>query len=279
LPGPRQSLNISDTFFLSNRGLNMPAPTAAEGFWACFIALLLALVAVWFLARWARQRFEATGRGFPTLIASLVLIVGLPSLAALVFGDPFHWTVPELKGFNFRGGWVLIPELMALTLALTVYTAAFIAEIVRSGIKSVSHGQTEAARSLGLPAGKTLRLVIVPQALRVIIPPMTNQYLNLTKEEGMNWGMMRGIWSSVADLAVVQAQDVLGLGHEARMNTPATLGGNWCWRALPGAFTPELAQKLHDAMELYGRLPEEPAAEPGETEKSEDAEKAAEPKT
>ena len=105
------------------------------------------------------------------------------------------------------------------------------------------------------------------------------QYLNLTKEEGMNWGMMRGIWSSVADLAVVQAQDVLGLGHEARMNTPATLGGNWCWRALPGAFTPELAQKLHDAMELYGRLPEEPAAEPDETEKSEDAEKAAEPKT
>ena len=105
------------------------------------------------------------------------------------------------------------------------------------------------------------------------------QYLNLTKEEGMNWGMMRGVWSSVADLAVVQAQDVLGLGHEARMNTPATLGGNWCWRALPGAFTPELAQKLHDAMELYGRLPEEPAAEPDETEKTEDAEKAAEPKT
>ena len=105
------------------------------------------------------------------------------------------------------------------------------------------------------------------------------QYLNLTKEEGMNWGMMRGIWSSVADLAVVQAQDVLGLGHEARMNTPATLGGNWCWRALPGAFTPELAQKLHDAMELYGRLPEEPAAEPDETEKSEGAEKVAEPKT
>ena len=105
------------------------------------------------------------------------------------------------------------------------------------------------------------------------------RYLNLTKKEGYHWGMMRGIWSSVADLAVVQAQDVLGLGHEARMNTPATLGGNWCWRALPGAFTPELAQKLHDAMELYGRLPEEPAAEPDETEKSEDAEKAAEPKT
>lgn len=104
------------------------------------------------------------------------------------------------------------------------------------------------------------------------------QYLNLTKEEGMNWGMMRGIWSSVADLAVVQAQDVLGLGHEARMNTPATLGGNWCWRALPGAFTPELAQKLHDAMELYGRLPEDPAAEPDETENRKTQKKRRNPK-
>ena len=118
-----------------------------------------------------------------------VLIIGLPSLAALVFGDPFHWTVPELKGFNFRGGWVLIPELMALTLALTVYTAAFIAEIVRSGIKAVSHGQTEAARSLGLPAGKTLRLVIVPQALRVIIPPLTSQYLNIVKNSSLAAGI------------------------------------------------------------------------------------------
>ena len=118
-----------------------------------------------------------------------MLIVGLPSLAALVFGDPFHWTVPELKGFNFRGGWVLIPELMALTLALTVYTAAFIAENVRSGIQAVSHGQTEAARSLGLPAAKTLRLVIIPQALRVIIPPLTSQYLNLTKNSSLAAGI------------------------------------------------------------------------------------------
>lgn len=189
LPGPRDSLNLGDTFFLSVRGLNMPAPSMAEGFWPFLIAIVLALVAIVVLARWARQRFEATGQTFPTLIASLVLIVGLPSLAALVFGDPFHWTVPELKGFNFRGGWVLIPELMALTLALTVYTAAFIAEIVRSGIKAVSHGQTEAARSLGLPAGKTLRLVIVPQALRVIIPPLTSQYLNIVKNSSLAAGI------------------------------------------------------------------------------------------
>jgi general L-amino acid transport system permease protein len=184
LPGPRQSVNLGDTFFLSNRGLNMPSPTMAEGFWPFLIAVVVALVAIWFLARWARQRFEASGKGFPTLISSLVLIVALPSLAALVFGDPFHWTVPELTGFNFRGGWVMIPELMALTLALTVYTAAFIAEI-----QAVSHGQTEAARSLGLPAGKTLRLVIIPQALRVIIPPLTSQYLNLAKNSSLAAGI------------------------------------------------------------------------------------------
>ncbi len=189
LPGPRQSLSIGDTFFLSNRGLNMPSPTLAEGFWPFFIAIVLALAAIYFLARWARQRFESSGRSFPTLLCSLALVVGLPTLAALAFGDPFHWTVPELKGFNFRGGWVMIPELMALTLALTIYTAAFIAENVRSGIQAVSHGQTEAARSLGLPDGKTLRLVIIPQALRVIIPPLTSQYLNLTKNSSLAAGI------------------------------------------------------------------------------------------
>ena len=189
LPGPRQSLSLGDTFFLSNRGLNMPAPSMAEGFWPFLIAVVLALVAIWVLARWARLRFESTGQGFPTLITSLVLLVALPGLAALTFGDPFHWTIPEVKGFNFRGGWVLIPELMALTLALTVYTAAFIAEIVRSGIQAVSHGQTEAARSLGLKPTVTLRQVIIPQALRVIIPPLTSQYLNLAKNSSLAAGI------------------------------------------------------------------------------------------
>ncbi|PRD18364.1 UNVERIFIED_CONTAM: yhdX, partial [Trichonephila clavipes] len=136
LPGPRQSLSLGDMFFLSNRGLNMPSPTMAEGFWPFLIAVVVALAAIFYLARWARQRFEASGQGFPTLITSLVLIVGLPALAILVAGQPFVWDVPELKGFNYRGGWVMIPELMALTLALTIYTAAFIAENVRSGIQA-----------------------------------------------------------------------------------------------------------------------------------------------
>jgi len=189
LPGPKQSLSIGDTFFLSNRGLNIPAPSMAEGFWPFLITLGLALLAVLLMARWAHRRFEASGQAFPALLSGLGMLVLLPALAVLIFGSPFHWTVPELKGFNFRGGLVLIPELLALTLALTVYTAAFIAENVRSGIQAVSHGQTEAARSLGLKPGVTLRMVIIPQALRVIIPPLTSQYLNLVKNSSLAAGI------------------------------------------------------------------------------------------
>ena len=189
LPGPKQSLSIGDTFFLSNRGLNMPAPSLAEGFWPFLITLGLALLAVLLMARWAHRRFEASGQAFPALLTGLGMLVLLPAFAVLIFGSPFHWTVPELKGFNFRGGLVLIPELIALTLALTVYTAAFIAENVRSGIQAVSHGQTEAARSLGLKPGVTLRKVIIPQALRVIIPPLTSQYLNLVKNSSLAAGI------------------------------------------------------------------------------------------
>ena len=153
------------------------------------ISVLLAIVAVVVMVRWAKKRFEATGVAFHTFWAGLGLLLVIPGLCALVMGAPVHWEMPELKGFNFVGGWVLIPELLALTIALTVYTAAFIAEIVRSGIKSVSHGQTEAAASLGLRPGPTLRKVIIPQALRVIIPPLTSQYLNLVKNSSLAAGI------------------------------------------------------------------------------------------
>jgi general L-amino acid transport system permease protein len=189
MPKPRESLSFGDSFFLSNRGLNMPSPTAAEGLWPFLLAIVIALVAVIFLARWGKARREERGAGFPVLWISLALLIVIPGLSVLGFGDPFHWSVPVLQGFNFRGGWVMIPELMALLLALTIYTAAFIAEIVRSGIQSVSHGQTEAARSLGLRPGSMLRLVIVPQALRVIIPPLTSQYLNLAKNSSLAAGI------------------------------------------------------------------------------------------
>ncbi|VXC77675.1 amino-acid transporter subunit; membrane component of ABC superfamily [Pseudomonas sp. 8Z] len=189
LPGPRSSINLNDAFFLSNRGLNMPAASAAEGFWPFVIGLVITLVAIVLMVRWANRRFEATGVPFHKFWVGLAMALGIPTLFALVFGSPLHWELPELKGFNYVGGWVLIPELLALTIALTVYTAAFIAENVRSGIKAVSFGQTEAARSLGLSNGTTLRKVIIPQSMRVIIPPLTSQYLNLAKNSSLAAGI------------------------------------------------------------------------------------------
>ena len=189
LPGPRQSLGINETFFLNSRGLYLPSPGPTDSFGLFAGAVIVAIIGVVLLSRWSKARFEATGKYFPISLGAVPLLVGLPGLAILLGGNPLQWSVPELTGFNFSGGWVLIPELMALTLALTIYTAAFIAENVRSGIMAVSHGQTEAARSLGLPAGKTLRLVIIPQAMRVIIPPLTSQYLNLAKNSSLAAGI------------------------------------------------------------------------------------------
>jgi general L-amino acid transport system permease protein len=184
-PNPRQSHNLWDLFFLSNRGLYMPAPVPESGFGVVPAAFVLGIAGAVFLARWARKRQEATGRQFPVIWASLGLILGLPILALLLAGIPFHWDYPHLQGFNFEGGMVLIPEFVALAFALTIYTGAFIAENVRAGIMAVSHGQTEASYALGLRPGPTLRLVIIPQAMRVIIPPLTSQYLNLTKNSSL----------------------------------------------------------------------------------------------
>ncbi len=186
LPSPKQSkLNLFDAFFLNIRGLYAPKPIFEPGFGWIWTALLLAVVAVIVLARWARRRQDKTGEQFPVFFTSLGILVGLPVLAAIATGFPISWELPVLKGFNFRGGLVLIPELVALVVALSLYTAAFIAEIVRAGIMAVSHGQTEAAYAVGLRPGPTLRLVVIPQALRVIIPPLTSQYLNLTKNSSL----------------------------------------------------------------------------------------------
>jgi len=185
LPSPRQSLSLGDAVYLNIRGLYLPRPLPEPGFWWLPGTLVLAVICVYLLARWARRRRETTGRSFPIVPLSLGALLGLPGLAALLTGIPLGWQYPVLGGFNFRGGVVVIPELMALLLALSVYTAAFIAEIVRAGIQSVSHGQTEAAYALGLRPAQTLRLVVIPQAMRVIIPPLTNQYLNLTKNSSL----------------------------------------------------------------------------------------------
>ncbi|MBD1550995.1 amino acid ABC transporter permease [Pseudomonas typographi] len=185
LPGPRQAHGMLDMFFVSSRGLNMPAALLAPGFGPFVVAVVVAIVATVLMARWATKRFEQTGQPFHKFWTGLAIMIVVPALAALLFGAPVHWEIPAIRGFNFVGGWVLIPELLAVVLSLSVYTAAFIAEIVRSGIGSVSHGQTEAAHSLGLRNGPTLRKVIIPQAMRVIVPPLTSQYLNLMKNSSL----------------------------------------------------------------------------------------------
>ncbi|WP_407295708.1 amino acid ABC transporter permease [Stutzerimonas zhaodongensis] len=185
LPGPRESLSLWDVVFINNRGVQMPAPSAGEGFWPFWIAMFVALVAIVMLNRWARERRHATGQTFPVFSASVALFIAIPTVCSVLMGAPFLWEVPELQRFNIRGGWVVIPELVSIVLALAIYTAAFIGETVRAGIQSVSHGQTEAAASLGLRPGRVLRLVIIPQAMRVIIPPLTSQYLNLAKNSSL----------------------------------------------------------------------------------------------
>jgi general L-amino acid transport system permease protein len=185
LPGVRQSLNILDVFFLNQRGLFVPSPIFLPGFWIIPAAFLVGAAAAVAVSIWARRRQAATGQQFPSFLVGLGLVVGLPLLVGLLLGSRLDWSYPELTGFNFTGGTQIIPELMALALGLSIYTASFIAEIVRSGILAVSHGQTEAALALGLRRSWIMRLVILPQALRVIIPPLTSQYLNLTKNSSL----------------------------------------------------------------------------------------------
>jgi len=189
LQNPRQSVALFGSFFLSNRGFVIPKPIGTAGFEPFAVAVLVGIVASLLWRRYARRQLFESGRMiriWPYVVGSLI---GLPLVTSLVFGAPVTFEIPELKGFNFSGGSRLIPEFVALTLALSTYTAAFIAEIVRAGILSVHRGQMEAGASLGLSRGSTLRLIVVPQALRVILPPLTNQYLNLTKNSSLAVGI------------------------------------------------------------------------------------------
>nr|WP_321444651.1 amino acid ABC transporter permease [uncultured Cohaesibacter sp.] len=185
VPHPKQSLDFGGGFFLNNRGFFMPQPVFGEGSSLILYALIVAILGIFILSRWAKKRQLATGERFPVFTTSIAILIGLPLLAYFVAGMPITYDLPALKGFNFAGGMKVIPEFVGLLLALTIYTGAFIAEIVRAGILAVSHGQTEAASALGLRPGPTLRLIIVPQAMRVIIPPLTSQYLNLTKNSSL----------------------------------------------------------------------------------------------
>ena len=185
MPAVRESLQLPFDSFINQRGIMVPRPIPDEQFGFVWLGLLLAIVAVLALRYWARKRLEATGQRFPVFLTSVAILIGATALTFVVSGASVTFELPVLERFNFRGGLQLPPEFVALAFGLTIYTASFIAETVRAGILAVNRGQTEAAQSLGLKENDRLRLVIVPQAMRVIVPPLTSQYLNLTKNSSL----------------------------------------------------------------------------------------------
>jgi len=185
LPEVRDSSVMLGGFIFTNRGLFLPQPVFKDGFGFVLAALAVAIAAAVAFRIWARRRQLLTGQQAPVLRVTIALVVGLPLVALLLTGFPVDFLYPEKGRFNIRGGVEILPEFMALLFGLVIYTAAFIAEVVRAGILAVSKGQSEAAYSLGLRPGPTLRLVVIPQAMRVIVPPLTSQYLNLTKNSSL----------------------------------------------------------------------------------------------
>ena len=185
LPGPREAIGIFAVAFLSNRGLTVPTPQASGAFAGAALVSAIAIAAQIAIAAWARRRRDRTGRGFPLWTSGAVLVAGVPVVAFAAAIATTPWDIPVLRGFNYRGGFVLVPEFVALVAALATYAAAFIAEVVRGGILAVPKGQIEAARALGLGPGQVLRLVVIPQALRVMVPPLTSQYLNVLKNSSL----------------------------------------------------------------------------------------------
>ncbi len=185
LPSLRQSVRFGDSLILNNRGVYMPEPHAQPSVGLFWLAIGAALVLIYFWARHVRIRRDETGEQLPVFYPAVGTLIVLPGLVWVALGAPYALTYPELKGFNFQGGTVLSPEYAALLFALVIYTGAFVAEIVRAGIQSVSKGQREAAFAVGLRGGQVMRLVVLPQALRVIVPPLTSQYLNLTKNSSL----------------------------------------------------------------------------------------------
>ncbi|WP_412064890.1 amino acid ABC transporter permease [Rhizobium sp. SYY.PMSO] len=185
LPQAREAVHLPFSSYLSNRGLAFPSPIFGAGMWAVGIALLVAIAIVFFVARWAHRRQAATGQQFHTIWVSVAILVGLPLLVFLATGMPLSFDYPVAGKFNLTGGTVVGPEFIALLLALSLYTATYIAEIVRAGIRGVPKGQSEAAGALGLRVSAINRLIVIPQAMRIIIPPLTSQYLNLIKNSSL----------------------------------------------------------------------------------------------
>jgi len=185
MPVPRNAWDVGEAMFLTNRGVIIPKPLFENGFIWTGLASVAAVAFAWSFRRWAKKVQDATGKIYPVFLVSLAAIIGLPALVFFISGAPLSWEIPALKSFNFKGGLVMRSEFLALWLALSFYTSAYIAEIVRSGILAVHWGQSEAAYAIGIKPNRTLQLVVIPQALRVIIPPLTSQYLNLTKNSSL----------------------------------------------------------------------------------------------
>ena len=185
LPSPRQSIEVGTTMFLNNRGFNVPKPILEDGFGFVVVSFFIAIALVIYLIKWANKKFEQTGQDTLVLPWAILIIVGLPFIVYLILGSPMSFDIPMLKGFNYKGGMNYSPEFLALAFALSIYTATYIAEAVRSGIEAVPKGQKEAAASLGLTPYQSLKAVILPQAVRIAIPPIINQYLNLIKNSSL----------------------------------------------------------------------------------------------
>ena len=185
LPHPRKAISLGDVTFLSNRGFYIPKPLAESGIELVYLFLVIAIIFSILFAKYCKRKQDLTGVQYPVFWINFSVICFLPLIAFFLSGMPISLEIPALKGFNFRGGMHMSPELAALTFALGIYTAAFIAEIVRAGILAIDKGQREAAESIGLKPSKVMNLVILPQARRVIIPPLTSQYLNLTKNSSL----------------------------------------------------------------------------------------------
>ncbi|MDO3435396.1 amino acid ABC transporter permease [Rhizobium sp. CBN3] len=203
LPAPKASISLPGGIYLNNRGIIMPTVELQAGAGCVGVAILAGVAIAVAFGAYAKALQNRTGKQLPVLLVTMLSLIGPPLLAYAAVGSPWTFTYPELRGFNFRGGQQVYPEFAALLIGLSVYTASFIAEIVRGGIQAVSKGQTEAAHALGLPQGKTLRLVVVPQALRIIIPPLTSQYLNLVKNSSL------AVFIGYPDLVQVFAGSVL----------------------------------------------------------------------
>ena len=194
LPKIKQAIILFDNFYLSNRGLYSPQPIFKDGFSIVAWSLVISIAVSFFLKRFLKRKQEATGKQYPIFFINSGIIIFTPIIFYYIMGMPLEFDNPVLKGFNFQGGMVIRPEFIGMLFGLSIYTAAFISETVRSGIISVSKGQREASQALGLKRNLIMRLVIIPQALRVIIPPLTSQYLNLTKNSSL------GIAIGYADL-------------------------------------------------------------------------------